>query len=113
MTAVRFKGVPFFMNGQEYLIPSLSLKQVQDNHEKLANTAPVEVEGADAANVDPVNSALATFTTYIPIILMAVQRNYPEVTEADLWEWLDMGNFAEVLSIVQAAAGFKASAPGE
>lgn len=109
MTAVRFKGVPFFMNGQEYLIPSLSLKQVQDNHARLANTEP----DAPAEGADPVNTALATFTAYIPIILMAVNRNYPEVTEEDLWEWLDMGNFAEALSIVQAASGFKASTPGE
>ncbi|MDP9050469.1 MAG: hypothetical protein M3O31_07055 [Acidobacteriota bacterium] len=111
MSAVRFKGVPFFMAGKQYIIPSLSLKQVEDNHDKLSTTEPVPVEGA--AEVDPINAALATFKTYIPIILMAVQRNYPEVTEANLWEWLDMGNFAEALSIVQAASGFKASTSGE
>jgi hypothetical protein len=96
------------MGGKEYIIPSLSLRQVRENYDALS-----QMDTPDDAASDPIKSALATFTRYIPIITLAVQRNYPEVTEENLWEWLDMGNFADALSIVQSASGFKAVTAGE
>ena len=107
--AVQFKGVAFFMNGREYIVPSLSLRQLEANYEVLARAGDIlsiEGEGGEKKIIE-------AFKVYVPIIALAVQRNYPEVTEENLWEWLDIGNFAEMLMIVQSAAGFKKVTSGE
>jgi hypothetical protein len=109
MQSVNFKGTPFFMNGKEYIIPSLSLKQVETNYDKLASAATA----LEASSDDATKTVVDTFKTYIPIIAQAIQRNYPEVTEENLWDWLDLGNFSEILVIVQSRSGFKATTTGE
>lgn len=47
------------------------------------------------------------------IILQALQRNYPELTEAELGSLLDIGNMGQAFSAVMNASGFEDRAPGE
>jgi len=106
---VKYKGVPFFMNGKDYIVPSLSLKQVEENYGYLAGAASA-LEGS----VDDTSKTIVdTFKMYVPVIGQAIRRNYPEVTDENLWEWLDIGNFSEVLLIVQSQSGFKTAKTGE
>jgi hypothetical protein len=100
---IPFQGVPFYMNGQKYYIPSLSLKQFRDNQAILTETAG-EVTS---------DNLQEQFSKYIPLIRLAVNRNYPDITEDDLWEWLDLGTFREIFLIVQSASGMKPVSPGE
>lgn len=103
MQAVKFKGVPLFMNGQEYLVPSLSLRQFEENYAAL--TDPIDkVEG---------RALFGHFEKYIPIIGLAVRRNYPDVTDQDLYDWLDVNTFPAMFLAVQGASGLTVSAPGE
>ncbi len=98
-----FKGVPLYLNGKRYIVPSLSLRQFQQNYEAL--TSPVDsTDNASLGN---------QFARYVPIIALALQRNYPDVTEDDLYDWLDLTTFREALLTVQAASGMKAVEPGE
>jgi hypothetical protein len=103
MSRLRFKGVVIYMNGGDYLVPSLSLEQFERHHALL--TEPVEpAEGA---------ALFAQYRKYIPVMALALQRNYPEVTEADLFGWLDLHTFRETFLAVQAASGLEVVAPGE
>jgi hypothetical protein len=106
---VKYKGVPFFMNGRDYIIPSLSLKQVEENYAHIAGAATA-FEGSVE---DSAKTIVDTFKGYVPIIGKAIRRNYPDVTDENLWEWLDIGNFSEVLVIVQSQSGFKTAKTGE
>lgn len=47
------------------------------------------------------------------IILQALQRNYPELTEAELGKLLDIANIGIAFSAVMNASGFEDHAPGE
>jgi hypothetical protein len=99
----KFKGVALFMNGQSYLVPSLSLDQFEEHYAAL--TEPVaEVEGV---------GLFEQFKKYVPIIGVAIRRNYPEVTDVELREWLDLNTFREAFLAVQASSGLKVSTPGE
>jgi hypothetical protein len=98
-----FRGVPFFLNGKTYIVPSLSLKQFQQNYDAL--TAPVDAGDA--------SSMSAQFARYVPIILLAFKRNYPDVTEENLYDWLDLSTFRDMLLTVQGASGMKQAEPGE
>lgn len=101
MAETRFRGVTFFMNGRDYVIPSLSLRQLQEHYDLL--TKPGKKD----------ENLVAQFAKYLPVIGQAVRRNYPEVTDADLEDWLDISCFREIVLVVQGASGIKAAAPGE
>lgn len=97
MEQVKFKGVPFFLNGREYIVPSLSLRQVRENDALLS-------QSHEAKDADGIAKLM---DLYVPIIGMALRRNYPEVTDGELMEWLDLGNFGEAIRIVQSASGYE------
>jgi hypothetical protein len=103
MQSTPYRGVPVYMNGQDYIIPSLSLRQFQEHfaalREPIGEITPDTVE--------------AIFEKYIPIIGLAVRRNYPDVTDGSLMDWLGMDNFGETYRAVQGAAGMRPAKPGE
>jgi hypothetical protein len=94
-----FKGTPIFLNGKEYILPSVSLLQLQQNFDLL--TSPGTGSIVDLGN------------RFIPLIGSALRRNYPDVTDEQLWEWLDLNTFPEAIKALQASSGLKAVAPGE
>lgn len=98
MEQVRFKGVPFFLNGREYIVPSLSLRQVQENDELLAQVHTVDISDREGVK--------KLMKLYIPIVGMALRRNYPDVKNEELADWLDLSNFSEAVKIVQNASGY-------
>jgi hypothetical protein len=101
MAKLKYLGVPVYMNGQNYYIPSLSTRDFKANYELLTTPAADDEKPG------------ASFDRYIPVILLAVQRNYPEVTLGDLEDWLDLHTFREAIQAVQAAAGLKPVSEGE
>ena len=101
MANEKFSGIPFLLNGERRIVPALSLKQFRENLAVLTADIPAG-EGLDA-QVD----------RFMPVILLAVQRNYPDITLENLNDWLDMSNFREMYLAVQGASGLKAVAPGE
>jgi hypothetical protein len=98
---LKYPGVPVYMNGQNYFIPSLSTRDFRENYALLT-----EEPAADAAPT-------AAFDRYIPIILLAVQRNYPDVTRDQLEEWLDLFTFRQAIAAVQNASGMTPVTEGE
>ena len=98
MAEVKFRGVAFFMNGREYIVPSLSLRHFQDNYE-LLTTPPVDLR--------------EQFSLYIPVIGLALRRNYPEISDEELKDMLDLSSFRDALVAVQGASGMKTVAAGE
>lgn len=98
---LKYMGVPVYMNGRNYYIPSLSVKDFKANYETLTAPAP---EGA---------GPLASYDRYVPVILQAINRNYPEVKQEDLEEWLDLHTFRLAIEAVQNASGLVPATEGE
>lgn len=103
MAGEKFKGVPLFLNGQTYLVPSLSFVQFQKHYKLLI--APMEGFTED--------SPTGPMEAYVGLVGDAIRRNYPDVSDGDLREWLDLNTFREALLAVQGASGLKVVAPGE
>ena len=101
---LKFLGVPVYMNGQNYYIPSLSTIDFRANYDTL--TKPPTAEG-DTEQIGE------TFDRILPIILLAIQRNYPEVTKENLAEWLDIHTFGLAIRAVQNASGMSPVSAGE
>jgi hypothetical protein len=102
MANEKFPGVPLVLNGERCLIPSLSLRQVQENYDVL--TAPVDVTNENLKE---------HFKQYLPIIGLAVRRNYPEIKDDDLLDYLGLSNFYKALAIVKGSSGLQEIEPGE
>jgi hypothetical protein len=102
MAKTKFPGVPIVLNGETLLIPSLSLRQVQENYDLLSKPFEITTE-----------NLLEHFDTFLPIIALAIQRNYPDVAEDDLRDWLALSSFYKVLAIVKGVSGLTEVDSGE
>jgi hypothetical protein len=98
-----FRGVPVFMGGREYIVPSLSTRQFRDNYKLL--TRPIEG--------DTEQTIADAFASYIPLIGLAIRRNYPDVTDDALWDLLDLSTFKVVMAAIQSASGLRTVKTGE
>src|ERR1700676_2143057 len=98
---LKFKGRPIYLNGQNYYIPSLSTVQFEANAEFLAAGVPEDTPPAKAAR------------WFHPVILLALQRNYPELTLEDLGNWLDLDSTSEALNALTGASKLERVAEGE
>lgn len=100
---VKYRGIPVYFEGREWIVPPLSVRQFRDSIELL--TEPVgEVTAANAVD---------RMTKFVPVIGMALRRNYPELTDEMLLDALDLRTFVETLLAVQKASGMKVGKPGE
>lgn len=99
----KFRGIPIYFNSKEYIVPPLSVRQFRDNLALL--TEPV-------GDVTPAN-AVERMNKFVPVIGMALRRNYPEMKDEELLDLLDLNTFVDALLAVQRASGMKAARPGE
>lgn len=89
-------GVEFdFGGGRVYLVPPLSLGALELLQDQLAALPTM-------AGTDPV--AVRTITD---VALLALRRNYPEITRQEVGELLDVGNMGEVYECVMDVTGIK------
>jgi hypothetical protein len=96
-----FAGMKITIEGQEYLVPALSLGQLRTGLlDKIKEHDALVAEGK-------------TFDVMVlrgEIILAALKRNYPDFDEAKLMSYLDMSNVRDLWLHILGASGFS---PGE
>lgn len=93
---LNYLGVPVYMAGKNYYIPSLSYPDFKANYEFLASKP--DLEGP---------KILEYFDKLVPIIGMAIRRNYPEIEDWQLGAMLDITTLHLGMSAVQNASGLK------
>lgn len=94
MAKLKFLGVPVWMNGQNYYVPSLAWPDYKANYDLLTGSPT------------PGENTSEFMEKRIPVLLLAVQRNYPEVAQIEFETWVDMITFKQ---LADAAAGVSAS----
>jgi hypothetical protein len=99
----KYRGVAIWMDGKEWIVPALSVRQFRDNYAKL--TTPV----GEVSN----ENVQEQFDRFVPIIGLALRRNYPELSDEKLFDMLDLSTFKEAIYAVQAASGLRAKEAGE
>ena len=97
---LKYPGVPVRFNGQNYYIPSLSMRDFRANAEKIANAH----QGAAVTD---------TWDEYLPIVGLAIRRNYPEISDEFLEEHLDLYTFNEAYKACLSASGTQPVGEGE
>ncbi len=90
-----------FGGGQALLLPPLSLGALELLQERLAKLPSL-------TSTDP-----EAVSTIIDAALMALKRNYPDLTRAEVAELIDLGNMGEVYESLMDIAGMKRRAQEE
>ncbi len=95
----RFAGVDVEIGGRSYCVPPLSLGALE-------RFWPfVQSLGNGSAAASPMELLAKT----AELVHQALKRNYPELTEDDVKEMLDIKNFRQVLDSVLTASGLVAA----
>jgi len=99
---LKFLGVPVYMNGQNYVVPSLSFADFKAHFEFL--TAKPDVEGT---------KLFEYIERFVPVAGLAIRRNYPDVTDEQLAGWVDLHTASILREAIQAASGLTLVSEGE
>ena len=95
----KFAGISIQLNGVAYVVPPLNLRSVQELQDRIAKFKG----GVDSESV----------TLIIDCAHAALIRNYPDISKADLAEWLDLGNMEDIFQAVMDVSGLKRKSMGE
>lgn len=95
-------GVWVQIGMEEYRIPPLGFGAIRELEESL-----------------PLLNGMSGFPTeqqmdvVAKIIHLAMKRNYPDMTQQQVFDCLDLGNYRAIFDAVMALSGYKAAGPGE
>lgn len=117
---LKYRGVPVFIAGRELIVPSLSVRQFNEHMALLMDPGVSQDEllaAISAGDQDKITELRhkieERMNRLVPVVGLAIRRNYPEITDEELFDILDLDSFAEVLRAVQSASGMKRVKPGE
>jgi hypothetical protein len=94
-------GVPVYIDGQNYYIPSLTVQDFRANYDALTKTP------------DTTNGPFEYWDKLIPVIGLAIRRNYPEITDEWLAENLDLNTIKLAIEAVSASSKLTPVTEGE
>jgi hypothetical protein len=73
----KYDGVTVYMDGKEWVVPALSVRQFRQHYQTLLDS-----------DITPENYPVK-MAERLSIVLAAMQRNYPEITEEQLLDMID------------------------
>jgi hypothetical protein len=97
----KYEGVPVYMDGKEWVIPALSVRQYRE-HQKLLQDGDVTQENLHDYIV-----------ARVPLIGAAMRRNYPELTDEQVMDMLDLRTVVRVIQAIGFQTGLRPAQPGE
>jgi hypothetical protein len=95
-----YKGTEIELGGENYTLPPLSLDSLE------------ELEAQFQQLATPSASLKDRLRKLMPILLASFRRNYPEMTEVQLRELLDLPSLNLVVEAIMQANGFRRASPG-
>ena len=97
--AGRIPGTLINLGGVEFVMPPMNLDQVQQFEDLMPTLGqkPSFMENAEEA---------------LPIILAALNRNYPDLTLDDLRPLIDLGNFRTACDALAKSSGYVSASGG-
>lgn len=87
-------GVKVSMGGREFTLPPLTLGSLKRIGNKISTLT----------NIDSIPNEEQT-DAICQIVLASVNRNYPEITQDELLEMIDLGNLKDIFEAVLGVSG--------
>jgi len=92
-------GILIAIGGRDWTVPPLTLGQLRQLMPKVRALTSIGVEMGEAE-----------IGTILEVIAAALKRNYPNTTEEELADLVDLGNAREILAAVLTGSGLRPSA---
>ena len=99
MAEAKHEGLKINLGGEERVVPPLSFKRLRNLKAEMEVIQTVQT-GTELT--DEQAGAM------IKIVHAAITRNYPDMTEDELSEMLDLGNIGKITKAVMGQSGFEA-----
>lgn len=104
----RFKGIEFDLGGTTYVVPPLSMGDLEYMQDKLATFESFSLNAASAQVI-------------LEVAHRALRRNYPQISVDELRDLIDLGNAMDLFQAVMDISGLrrreiesgKTTAPGQ
>jgi hypothetical protein len=93
----KYPGIKLTLGGEDYILPPISLGALEQLKDGIAAFNGDITDGAQVSTV--IDAALAS-----------LNRNYPDITRAQVADMIDVGNMADVFSAVMDVSGLKRKA---
>lgn len=97
MSTKRHPGIVIKVGERELVVPPLTLGQIEANAEKLAAIDQIETSPQKAL-------ATGAMGKVLDLIVLAVQRNYPDMKREEIGELVDMHNLRQFLPAILGAS---------
>lgn len=91
---VKFPGIKKTIGGTDYIVPPISLRTLQQLQS--------QIENFNGATLSP-----EALDTAITVIHSALKRNYPDITEDQVSDLVDVGNMFDLFETVMDVSGMK------
>lgn len=106
----KYAPVPGKIPGTDVTLSGVTLHLAPININQVKALAPLVKRLGEISIDTPLEEQM---DIAVPIVYAAAARNHPDITEDDLRNLLDMGNFQEALSAAMQIGGYHKSKPGE
>jgi hypothetical protein len=95
-------GITLAMGGRDWVVPPLTLGQLR----RLSPDLGRITSGSKVLDAETIGAV-------VKIVVAALRRNYPDITDEAAEELLDLGNANAVLAAVLTGSGLRRGSPGE
>nr|DAU59712.1 MAG TPA: tail assembly chaperone protein [Caudoviricetes sp.] len=96
-----YEGVEVTIRGEKYIFPGLSLAQLEENMGEIEEIQKLSEE-----------DSMKMICKISRFLYLAFSRNYPEVTEAEFKNMIDLRTGVKLFQYILAESGFEQGAPG-
>ena len=100
-------GTKVIIGGDEYIVPALGVLDFRRNVTTLMSTPDIDPQHPDPA------ALIKQMDDVIPVLYLAFKRNYPQISQEQFTEMLDLRSYGEVNAAVMAQSGVHRAQPGE
>ncbi len=97
-----FEGIEIDLGGKKYTVPPLNLARLKKALPILESIKSLDME-------NPGSLTMKQADAVIQVIHLALSRNYPEMTEADVEEAVDLGNLMKIIPAIMGLSGLRES----
>lgn len=94
-----YEGVEIEIRGKKYIVPGLSLGQLENNAEDIQTVLAMTNQ-----------NDMRALGTIAKIVHLAFSRNYPDITLDQIKEMIDMRNMNRIIGAVMNSTGFSSGA---
>lgn len=95
-----FEGTTITIQGQKYIVPPLSFSGMK------------KIEQDLLVLNDPKSTDFSKICVMVKAIKLALRRNYPDMTDEQIEDMIDVGNINNVFDAIMGASGLEKK-PGE